>query len=162
MLRPMDGLPRTDAPRTNREPSELARKLSLLRAPQVAPLTDFVEGLRANHPDAAVPYFDPTEAGTEAAILGLFEAPGPKATPPGGSGFVSADNNDQTAQNMSQVASCGVTRLAGTSLIAPGPPPRFRLLRPGPRGPGRSTPGRGSRGPEATRRFARSAVIRPT
>lgn len=100
MLRPMDGLPRTDAPRTNREPDEVARKLSLLRAQRVAPLTDYVESLRASHPRAAVPYFDSTEAGIDAAILGLFEAPGPKATPPAGSGFVSADNNDQTAQNM--------------------------------------------------------------
>lgn len=74
--------------------------MSLLRAPHIAPLTDFVERLRAARPDAAIPYFDPTEAGTEATILGLFEAPGPKATPPEGSGFVSADNNDQTAQNM--------------------------------------------------------------
>ena len=30
----------------------------------------------------------------------LLEAPGPKATPPQGSGFVSADNDDQTAKNM--------------------------------------------------------------
>ncbi len=74
--------------------------MSLLRLPHVAPLTDFVGHLRALHPGAAVPYFDPTEAGTEATILGLFEAPGPKAAPPVGSGFVSADNNDQTAQNV--------------------------------------------------------------
>lgn len=74
--------------------------MSLLSLPHVAPLTGFVERLRALHPDAAVPYFDPTEAGTGATILGLFEAPGPKAAPPAGSGFVSADNNDQTAQNV--------------------------------------------------------------
>lgn len=74
--------------------------MSLLRLPHVAPLTDFVERLRASHPGAAVPYFDPTEAGTGGTILGLFEAPGPKAAPPAGSGFVSADNNDQTAQNV--------------------------------------------------------------
>lgn len=74
--------------------------MSLLRSPHVEPLTRFAECLRARHPGAAVPYFDPTEAGTEATILGLFEAPGPKAAPPAGSGFVSADNNDQTAQNV--------------------------------------------------------------
>jgi hypothetical protein len=90
----------TDKPRTNRDPAEVERKLALLQAPHVAPLTAFVERLRASHPDAAIPYFDPTEAGTKARILSLFEAPGPRATPPAGSGFVSADNDDQTAQNM--------------------------------------------------------------
>lgn len=93
-------MPRTDEPRTNRDPAEIERKLALLQAPHVAPLTAFVERLRASHPDAAIPYFDPTEAGTKARILCLFEAPGPRATPPAGSGFVSADNDDQTAQNM--------------------------------------------------------------
>jgi hypothetical protein len=66
----------------------------------MAPLTAFVEGLRASHPNAAIPYFDPTEAGINARMLCLFEAPGPKATPPLGSGFVSVDNDDQTAHNM--------------------------------------------------------------
>jgi hypothetical protein len=56
--------------------------------------------LRDAHPEASIPYFDPTEAGVNARMLCLFEAPGPKAAPPAGSGFVSADNNDQTAQNM--------------------------------------------------------------
>lgn len=96
----MDGSPRTDAPRSNRDPREIERKQALLHAPHVAPLTEHVERLRALHPGAAVPDFDPTEAGTEATILGLFEAPGRKAAPPAGSGFVSADNNDQTAQNV--------------------------------------------------------------
>jgi uracil-DNA glycosylase len=48
-----------------------------------------------------VPDFDPTEAGTDAPILLLLEAPGPKATRErGGSGFVSPDNNDGSAENM--------------------------------------------------------------
>lgn len=89
-----------DAPRSNRDPGEIERKLSLLHLPHVAPLTAYVDQLRVSHPEALVPYFDPTEAGVEATILGLFEAPGPKAAPPVGSGFVSADNNDQTAQNV--------------------------------------------------------------
>jgi len=96
----VDGLPRTDGPRANCDPAEVQRKLSLLRVDHAAPLTEYVERLRERHPGALVPYFDPTEAGTKATILGLFEAPGPKAAPPAGSGFVSADNNDQTAQNM--------------------------------------------------------------
>lgn len=74
--------------------------MSLLRDPHVAPLTEFVERLRASTPDAEVPYFDPTEAGTEARILLLLEAPGRRAALEAGSGFVSPDNNDQSAKNM--------------------------------------------------------------
>lgn len=51
----MNALPRTDAPRANRGSQEIHRKMSLLRAPHVAPLTDYVEGLRAAHPDALIP-----------------------------------------------------------------------------------------------------------
>lgn len=48
-----------------------------------------------------MPDFDPTEAGVEAPILLLLEAPGAKATRErGGSGFVSPDNDDGTAENM--------------------------------------------------------------
>ena len=49
---------------------------------------------------------------------------------------------------------------AGTSLIAPGPPPRFRPPRPGPRGPGRSTPWRDSPGSAATRLFEASGYVK--
>lgn len=94
------GRPRTDAPRTNREPAEIERKISLLHTPHVAPLTEFVERLRASKPEAAVPYFDPTEAGIAARVLLLLEAPGRRSALEGGSGFVSPDNDDQTAQNM--------------------------------------------------------------
>ena len=99
----MDDLARRDHPRANREPAEIERKLSLLRTKRIRPLTEYVERLRAAHPGAAVPYFDPTEAGTEARILFLLEAPGPGAVLGRGSGFVSADNNDQTAANMWQL-----------------------------------------------------------
>lgn len=45
------------------------------------------------------PAFDPTDAGTEARVLFVLEAPGPRANAEKGSGFLSADNNDQTAAN---------------------------------------------------------------
>ncbi len=93
-------MPRSDEPRANRDPAEIERKLAFLQEPHIAPLTTFVKRLCMSHPGAAIPYFDPTEAGVNATMLCLFEAPGPKAAPPAGSGFVSADNNDQTAQNM--------------------------------------------------------------
>ncbi|MFN8113186.1 MAG: uracil-DNA glycosylase [Solirubrobacterales bacterium] len=74
--------------------------MGLIRSPNIAPLTDFVERMRSDKPEAAIPYFDPTEAGTEARILLLLEAPGRRSALDAGSGFVSSDNNDQTAENM--------------------------------------------------------------
>jgi hypothetical protein len=70
------GQARTDAPKTNREPAEVERKLSLLSQPHVAPLTEFIRRLREAMPDAAIPFIDPTEAGVKARILLLLEAPG--------------------------------------------------------------------------------------
>lgn len=50
-----------------------------------------------------VPDFDPADAGSKAQVLLLFEAPGPMTNTAGkrpGSGFVSTDNNDATAENL--------------------------------------------------------------
>ena len=91
---------RTDRPRTNADSAEIARKLALLGKPHIKPLSVFVQQLRAEHGDPSIPWFDPTEAGTKARILLLLEAPGRKATARHGSGFVSPDNNDPTAENM--------------------------------------------------------------
>lgn len=96
----MEKGPRTDGPRAHRDPAEIERKLTLVWEPHVAPLTGLVERIRREKPGAFVPYFDPTEAGTEARILLLLEAPGRRAALEAGSGFVSPDNDDQTAQNM--------------------------------------------------------------
>lgn len=98
----------TRAPKANGDPAEVARKLSLLQEPHVAPLTAFVERLRVQHGGGeSVPWFDPTEAGVHARILALLEAPGPKATgatgprpKARGSGFISADNTDPTADHV--------------------------------------------------------------
>jgi hypothetical protein len=95
-----DSAPRTDLPRTNADESEVARKIALLRRPGIAPLTGFVEQLRREHTDRWIPYFDPTEAGVGAKILLLLEAPGARSALERGSGFVSPDNDDQTASNM--------------------------------------------------------------
>lgn len=92
---------RTDRPRTNQSADELQRKRGLLDEPRVKPLSDFVRSLRAERGgDDSIPWFDPTEAATDARILLLLEAPGQMATAAKGSGFISADNNDGTAQNM--------------------------------------------------------------
>ena len=91
---------RTDRPRTNLEPAEIARKLALLEEPHVAPLTAYVRSLRASRGgDDSIPWFDPTDAGVDSPILVLLEAPGRRATAKQGSGFISADNDDPTAAN---------------------------------------------------------------
>ena len=86
-------------PRANRDPREVERKRQLLDEPHIAPLTEFVRQLSAER-GAVVPWFDPTEAGTEARILLLFENPGRRADAAQGSGFISADNDDKSAENM--------------------------------------------------------------
>jgi Uracil DNA glycosylase superfamily len=86
-------------PRANRDPREVRRKRELLHEPHVAPLGDFVRRLRAKYGEI-VPWFDPTEAGTQARILMMFENPGRRADAAHGSGFISADNDDRSAENM--------------------------------------------------------------
>jgi uracil-DNA glycosylase len=50
----------------------------------------------AKGPGYEIPDFDPLDGGTDAQVLFLLEAPGPKAT---ASGFVSRNNPDETAKN---------------------------------------------------------------
>jgi uracil-DNA glycosylase len=87
-------------PRTNRFPEEVARKRALLNEPHIAPLTGFVRRLHQRRGRPQVPWFDPTEAGAEARILLLLENPGRRSAIATGSGFISPDNDDRTADNM--------------------------------------------------------------
>ena len=71
----------------------------MLHEPHVAPLTRFVETLRAAHPSWEFPDFDPLDGGTNADLLFLFEKPGPMTSAGGkGSGFISRNNDDRTAE----------------------------------------------------------------
>ena len=93
--------PGHSAPRANKLEAELQRKRSLLLSPHARPLTEYVARVRDARGRDRVPDFDPTEAGIRATMLLLLEAPGGKATRErGGSGFISPDNNDGTAENM--------------------------------------------------------------
>lgn len=94
------GVPVATGPRGHRNPEFVVEKRRHVMAAQVRTLNELVERLRRAHPDALIPWFDPAEAGTAAPILLLPEAPGRRAAPEQGSGFVSADNNDQTAENL--------------------------------------------------------------
>ncbi|MDR5750210.1 MULTISPECIES: uracil-DNA glycosylase [unclassified Caballeronia] len=75
-----------------------AQRLAQLREQHIAPLTGFVEELRLEAGSgAAIPNFDPWDAGVAAEILFLLEAPGARAV---ASSFVSRNNPDETAKNM--------------------------------------------------------------
>ena len=89
------------------EPDERRRRYEHLRESHIAPLTDYVEGLRKTSGyDQKIPYFDPYDGGINAKLLFLLEAPGPKAV---FSGFISRDNPDPTARNMTQLlAECRI------------------------------------------------------
>lgn len=98
-------------PRTLAHAADLDRRRFLLSEPHHLPLTTFVQLLREQLETRAldVPDLDPVGGGTSARILYLMEAPGARAVRSrGGSGFVSMDNNDQTAQTVFQM-----TRQAG-------------------------------------------------
>lgn len=80
------------------EPNVLARK-GLLTAPHMLPLTAYAKSLRERLGNSVfVPDFDPLDGGINAEFIFLLEKPGPKTDyRNGGSGFISRDNNDNTA-----------------------------------------------------------------
>lgn len=87
------------SPRSLRAIEAIKAKNSLLYEPHIEQLTKYVDGLKIKHPDLEFPYFDPHDGGQLADILFLLEKPGPKTSPErGGSGFISRDNNDATAE----------------------------------------------------------------
>ncbi len=87
-------------PRALRDPSECARRRALLAEAHMAPLAGFTEALRG--PGVEVPDFDPLDGGVRARLLFLLEKPGPATSPSRrgrpGSGFVSRDSDDPTAE----------------------------------------------------------------
>ncbi|QHA86806.1 uracil-DNA glycosylase [Serratia rhizosphaerae] len=86
-------------PRSLRSADAINAKNALLNEPHVEQLTKYVEELKIRHPGWEFPYFDPHDGGQDADILFLLEKPGPKTSPGrGGSGFISRDNNDATAE----------------------------------------------------------------
>lgn len=86
-----------DAPKTLASGSECASRNALLTQPHIEGLVHFLERMRkAKGPSYEIPNFDPLDGGTDAQVLFLLEAPGPKAV---ASGFVSRNNPDETAKN---------------------------------------------------------------
>lgn len=91
-----------DAPRSLKSPAAIANRRAMLDLPPMAPLTAYAAQLRAQN-IGTVPEFDPMDGGTKARLLFLMEKPGPMtddraATGKIGSGFISRDNDDPTAE----------------------------------------------------------------
>ena len=94
-----------DAPRSLRFPDVRERRRAMLDLPHIAPLTAYAAELACQAPEAQVPYFDPLDGGIQAKALFLLEKPGPMTAPGSegkraGSGFISRNNDDPTAQNI--------------------------------------------------------------
>jgi uracil-DNA glycosylase len=96
--------------RTLGDPVVQLARVARLQEPHIAPLTAFIDRIRRTtdpHAPYWAPYFDPKSGGIKAQVLLLMESPGPKVSQ---TGFVSADNPDGTAENVS----C-LLKLAGLS-----------------------------------------------
>ncbi len=94
------------------QPDALASRLNELEQAHVAPLTKFVEKLRGEVGfQAAIPFFDRWDSGTNAEVLLLLEAPGAKAK---NSGFISRNNPDETAKSFD----VGIWARTGTRTVA--------------------------------------------
>jgi uracil-DNA glycosylase len=91
----------SSSPRTGPDSRE-----SRLSEPHVAPLMSLITGWRGEGLD--VPNVDPNDGGIFAKALFLLESPGPRAV---GTGFISRDNPDPSARNMTTaLAGSGFTR----------------------------------------------------
>jgi predicted house-cleaning noncanonical NTP pyrophosphatase (MazG superfamily)/uracil-DNA glycosylase len=86
----------TEDANQTREPAD--ERVALLQSQHMLPLVDLVCRIRADRmADRDVPWPDPRDGGTNARLLILLEAPGPKAV---NTGFISTDNPDPTARNL--------------------------------------------------------------
>jgi len=98
-------------PRMNKDPAFLADKQRRVHDPQIVPLNRLVEAWRAE--GRQVPWADPDSGGVHSRILFLHESPGPAAAVQHGSGFISPDNDDQTAARFWRLArAAGLARNA--------------------------------------------------
>ena len=91
-----------DAPRNLKSATAIAARRALLDQPYMAVLRDYTAALRAEG-RGTVPECDPLDGGDNARMLFLMEKPGPMTDDTAGgtrvgSGFISRDNDDPTAE----------------------------------------------------------------
>ena len=98
-----------DRPRSLKVEAEREARKKMLQQEHMLPLTRFVNKIRKDKgPDKKIPFFDPLDGGTGARCLFVLEAPGRKAVE---SGFISRNNNDQSAENFFEcTVLAGLTR----------------------------------------------------
>ncbi|WP_017232924.1 uracil-DNA glycosylase [Pandoraea sp. B-6] len=90
-----------NTPRSFKYPEAIVGRRMMLDEPHIAPLTDYVEALRTKNPTWEFQNFDPADGGVDADMLFLLEKPGPMTSSSGkrkGSGFISRNNDDPTAE----------------------------------------------------------------
>lgn len=77
---------------------ERERRRGMLDRPHIKPLVLFLNEIKyARGPNCEIPYFDPCDGGIHSKAIFLLESPGKKAK---GSGFISRNNPDETANNI--------------------------------------------------------------
>ncbi len=86
-----------DFPRSMRNVAVRERRRAMLHEPHIEPLTAYAARLRERR-SGEVPEFDPLDGGINAQALFLFEKPGPMTADGRGSGFISRNNDDPTAE----------------------------------------------------------------
>jgi hypothetical protein len=86
-----------DLPRSMRCEAVRQRRRSMLHGTHIAPLTAYAARLRERK-SVEVPDFDPLDGGIHAQVLFMFEKPGPMTASSGGSGFISRNNDDPSAE----------------------------------------------------------------
>lgn len=82
--------------------------------PHIEPINRLVDRLIADHDDRWMPYVAPDHGGIDSRIVLLFQDPGPMTAPiNGGSGFIGCENDDPSANLLSQcLDSAGVAQRA--------------------------------------------------
>lgn len=103
-----------DQPRSMRFEEVRAARRAMLDLPHIKPLAEFAADIRLRH-GVEVPEFDPLDGGVGASMLFLFEKPGPMTSDVKigrtGSGFISRDNDDPTAEATHQfMKAAGIPR----------------------------------------------------
>ncbi|PRY70497.1 hypothetical protein B0I08_101633 [Glaciihabitans tibetensis] len=78
-------------------------QLSQAFAPQVREVNQLCDALMAEKPDSTVPYIAPHHNAANARILSLYSNPGPARRPSPQPGFLSGENDDPSAERMSQI-----------------------------------------------------------
>lgn len=86
--------------RRMREPDFVAEMEAGVFASHIGPVNDLVRELRAERPDLSMPFIAPHYDATSARVLSLLSNPGPKADGQFGSGFLSVENDDSTAERL--------------------------------------------------------------